>query len=92
MLQQLAAQLKLAEEKEITYETLVPFLVLLSILLTFWLIYFGVADDVVALLDLNSAAYAATEEVQPTVFLNGFTFDQELNPDLYYTQGYGYPQ
>lgn len=92
MLQQLAQQLQAADGKPVSHDNLVPFLVLVTFLLTAWLVYFGVVDDIIYYFDLRPSAFAGTVELSPTVNLNGYTFDHELNPDLYYTQGYGYPQ
>ena len=92
MFEQLAQQLQAAEGKHLNHDNLVPFLVLMSFLLTAWLVYFGVIDDIIYYFDLQPSAYAGTVDLYPAVQLNGYTFDHELNPDLYYTQGYGYPQ
>jgi hypothetical protein len=94
MLQQLANQLQAAEGRQVYRDNLVPFIVLFTFLLTFWLTYSGITTSIVQALDLQSSAFAGTAEINfdPSVTLNGYTFDQTLNPDWYYTQGYGYPQ
>lgn len=95
MLQQLAAQLHGIEEKPVIYDHSVPFLVLMSFLFTGWLVYSGITQDIAWYLDLRPAANAGTLEFvenNPSVNLNGFTFDQNLNPDWNYLPGYGYPQ
>lgn len=95
MLQQLAAQLRGIDEKPVVYDHSVPFMVLMSFLFTGWLVYSGVVHEIAWYLDLRPAAHATTLEFideNPSVTINGFTFDHELNPDWNYVPGYGYPK
>lgn len=88
MLKQLADQLQAAEGRPVIHDNLVPFIVLISFLLTGWIVYTGVVADVIWYLDIHPSEAAI--EFSPSVNLNVYTFDQEINPDWYYTQGYGY--
>lgn len=90
MLKQLAAQLQAAEGKPVSYDNLVPLLVLLSFLLTGWIVYSGTMADVLWYLDIHSTQ--ASTFIDPSVSLNAYTFDHQINQDWYYTTGYGYPE
>ncbi len=94
MLEQLAVQLHAVEDKPVEYSHPVPLLVLMSFLLTGWLIYFGIAQKVFWYFDPNPSLAATLEFVNenPSVDINPYTFDQNLNPDWNYVQGYGYPK
>ena len=92
MLQQLAQQLKVAAQEPNYYRYgYVPFLVAVSFILVFWLIYSGVSDDLASLLPQPTSAATEFIEANPAVELNGFLFDHEINRDFYFTPAYEYP-
>ena len=92
MLQQLANQLKQAASEPNYYRYgYVPFLVAVSFIVVFWLIYSGVSDDLASLIPQPTSAATEFIEANPAIELNGFLFDHELNPDFYFTQSYEYP-
>jgi len=95
MLDQLATQLQVAANHPISRESYrIPSLVLMSFLLTGWLVYSGTVQNIANLIDLHPSVFAATPEVEaqygPSVTTNPYTFDQNIDPDWYYVPGYGY--
>ncbi len=94
MLQQLAQQLREASDQHPTYYRYgyVPFLVAVSFIVLFWFIYSGVGDDIASLLPQPTSAATIFIEANPTIDLNAFLFDHEINRDYYFTPSHEYPQ